>query len=164
MKKLLALLALVSLLTLNSQAQNTTTIGATSGTNVVLSAPYHLLSITALASVAQTLDFYDSGTTNLFYTNAAYITRSSYATNITNIIAGTATTTGIPQTNIYSGIWTYSVTNAASTNRFPIIATIILGANVPITMAVDDRLIRGLAVTTTNSAVVNVTYRANVGF
>jgi len=164
MKKIFSILALVGLIAFNSPAQNTTTIVAASGTNVVLSAPYHLLSITALAAVAQTLDFYDSGTTNLFYTNAAYVTRTSYATNVTNVIAGSATTTGIPQTNIYSGIWTYSVTNAASTNTLPKIATIILGVNVPITLPVNDRLIRGLAVTTTNDATVSVTYRPNVGF
>lgn len=144
-----------------ASAQNITTIGATNGTNVVLSAPYHLLTIQALGTVAQTLNFYDSGTTNLFYTNDAYVTRTSYNTNITNII--TATTTGIPQTNIYTGIWSYSVTNAAATNTFPILATIILPANFPISMVVNDRLIRGLAVTTTNNATISVTYKDNVG-
>jgi hypothetical protein len=162
MKKLLSILALLSLLSLEKlSAQTTTIVAATTGTNVVLTAPYHLLSISAFAANAQTISFYDSGTTNLFYTNAAYITRTSYTTNVTNI--NTATTTGIPQTNIYSGIWTYSVTNAASTNTLPIIATILLGANVPVDVQVNDYLIRGLACVNTTNATIVVTTKPSIG-
>lgn len=163
--KILSLIsALVLLVSIKeTQAQNITTFTVLPATNVVLNAPYHLLSIQALASVSQTLNFYDSASTNIFWTNAAYVTRLSYATNITNVTLAANNPTGINQTNVYSGIWTYNITNNPATNTLLPIVTLLLQANVPVNIAVDDRLLRGLVATSTNTATVVVTYNANVG-
>ncbi len=161
MKKLLSILFLSAILVANVKGQATTTVAITAGTNSVLAAPYHLLSISALGTAAQTVNFYDAAGTDLSITNAPYVSFASYTTNVTNI--DIATTTGIPQTNVFTGIWTYAVTNAAATNRLPIVQTLILAANIPVTVPANARLLRGLAAVTTNSATVSVVYKANIG-
>ncbi len=108
--------------------------------------------LTLLATSAGTVQFYDSGTTNQFYTNNNYASVGSYTTNWTSLYTNYM---GRIQTNYISGIYTYTNTVAAATNLLPTLGLFSLQANVPLTVSVDWVNVKGLsAKTTTNTTIV----------
>lgn len=86
MKRILSLIALVAL-TFNIQAVSVTaTVAGNSKTNILALMPSGIAKVTSLSTAnngaaVQTLSFYDSPDGSYFFTNAAYITTSSYPSN-----------------------------------------------------------------------------------
>lgn len=130
MKKFILTLVAALSVAASTQAGVFSTNAAAAGT--------HLLSVGAIQWTTLTLAAPAGGATFTFYDNslksvsnavtAAFLTYSSYATNInvTNI-----TTTGV--TNVYTNsyIYTLAVTNAASANAYtrPVLAAFTLGSS-----------------------------------
>ena len=163
MKKILFSLGLIGSLLfveikVSAQATVITTVAAAQGTNLVLASACRLLTLSILSAGAQTIKFYDMGVTNtLSITNDTYVSRISYMTNYTNVTAAGSTATGVPQTNVFSGRWTQSVTNAAATNAVPIIYTAIVGSGIPFyDDSVNLDLQRGLAEVSTVTTNVTI--------
>lgn len=110
--------------------------------NVLLSTNANVVELTVASGTnALLLSLYDNNTAAVTYTNAAYVTRTTVATNYVKVFTNSL---GITQTNTYPGIWTTTVTNAANTNNLPAIATFSLPANSTQTKIVNISAIKGL--------------------
>jgi len=116
-------------LSLMAQVGNTVTVALT-GTNQIFLGSYYVSQINVAqgaGSANATVNFYDSGNTNTFYTNAPWVSFVTVATNITSVL--TNNSTGAVETNIYPGQWTYATTNAANTNTLPVISSFVTVPN-----------------------------------
>lgn len=129
--------------------------------------------INGSAVSSPTFTFYDSPTTNAtlgpaqgyFHhsrSNGAYITYSSYTTNIARLVTNFS---GLVRTQTYSGLWTYPVTNAATTNQYRRIytGTVPAGVGQALEFNVGEGIYvsRGLSFTNSGLAtntVINITY------
>lgn len=156
MKKLLFTL-LVVLGSLASQAQTFYSTNITTAGHVnVIATEARVGLLTLLSTAAGTVQFYDSGSTNQFYTNTNYRSIGSYTTNIVTLYTNYY---GRIQTNLSVGIFTYTNTTVAATNLLPTLGLFSLQANVPLTVQVDWVNTKGLsAKTTTNTTIVAAYY------
>lgn len=162
MKKLLTL---ASLLLLTSSV-----FGATAfSTNIVTKGTYLLVTNAAVVSTieltsdkAVLVDFYDQNTiadpyfgTN--YVASAYAYRTTYSTNYV-----TSYVNQLGYTNWYTnaGLWTLTLTNAASTNVLAKAGSYAVGANAYAVYPVDQIYNRGIVVTASTNVSIAITYRA----
>lgn len=159
MKKFLLSLA-IAILAFSAQAQSSTySANLSAGTTLAFSYPVHISSITVsgTSAGATTVTLYDNSAASTTYTNAAYTSVNRYSTNITSVITNTA---GNLQTNTYTGYVTTTTTTAAATNTFPVVAAFTAGAslvNGPNT--VDFNTLRGLVLSASTNATIEITYR-----
>ena len=157
-KSLIAVVALLAC-ALTAQAQTTFSTNLSAGTSLVFSYPVAISSVTiaGTSAGATTVALLDNSAAVSTYTNAAYTSAITYATNITSTITNSA---GNLQTNTFSGYFTTTATTAANTNTFPSIATYTAGASLvagPYTVGFNT--VRGLAVTASTNATLTITYR-----
>lgn len=163
-KKILTGLAAIGLtfgLEAASLSYNTTTNG---GVYILSTNRASVYQIEVTAGNAALLNFYDCDTltqpvfgTN--YTNAAYVSRTTYATNLVTSFVGYN-----GYTNWYTnlGVFTINVTNAIATNHLPLLFSAVVAANTYAVYNVDALFVRGIALevpTGTNISVV-VNYRS----
>lgn len=159
MKKLIV--GILLLVAVASQAAVLSTNVTVGGVHLLSTARASVYSIEVISDKNVTVDFYDCDTkADPYYgtnsVSAAYVSRTSYATNIaSSYIASNG------YTNWYtnSGIFTYSVTNTAATNALPKMATIVAAANTYNVHNVDAIFTRGIAILTTTNANIVVNYR-----
>lgn len=146
--KTLSLILFVLTLAIAAQAQLiiSTNLPATNAVSLLTTNRASVYAIEISSDKAGVVDLYDSDTladpyfgTN--YVNASYVSRLTYATNIVSSYVGT---TGV--TNFYTntGVFTASVTNAASTNALPKLVSLAFGANVAQTYNIDALFVRGI--------------------
>lgn len=158
MKKLFLSL-LVALGAFGAQAQSTYSASLSAGTSLCLAFPVQISSITVAGTSAgaTTVTLYDNSAASLTYTNAAYTSAITYATNITSIITNSA---GNLQTNTFSGYYTTTATTAANTNTLPALGVYSAAASsVSGPYTVNFNTVRGLVVSASTNAVVTVNYR-----
>ena len=87
--------------------------------------------------------------------NAAYVTRSGYATNMVESFVGN---NGYTNWYTNTGYFTYSVTNAAATNDLPSLTTVGLNANQVTTVPVDLLFTKGVSVVANTNVTVILNY------
>lgn len=167
MKKLL-ILAIASFLAFDSQAQQTTPFT----TNIAgISVPFVLL--TTRANVKQivvansklspvTVEFFDNdslalGTNGTNIILPAYVSRSYYSTNIASSFVGV---NGVTNWYTNSGVFTYNVTNAASTNTLAAAWTGAVGASQAQVFNTDFLCVRGVVVRADTNCVVTFYYNS----
>lgn len=176
MKKLLTLLALVSL-AVNIQAASLARVIVPNGTAVltnIINGPADILSleITSGGNANFLFGFVDSPNTNstlgppqgytlTTYSNGAVVTFGQYTTNIAWLVTNAS---GLVRTQTRAGVFTYPITNGATTSSFPVIAIAQSGTtaggiiNIPIDGVL--RVNRGL--TWTNGHALNTNITINV--
>ncbi len=128
---------------------------------------------TGAGVVGPFIKFFDSGQTNatrgiaqgfslVDYSNGAYITYSSYSTNIARLVTNFS---GLVRTQTYSGRWTYPVTNAATTNNYRTLFATTLPATAggEVDFECGDGIFVGRGLTVTNgptgtNIVITITY------
>ena len=159
MKKLFIALFVSVIASLSARAQTTFSTNLSAGTSLCLAFPAHISSITVAgtSSGATTVTLFDNSAASSTYTNAAYTSALSYATNMTSIITNSA---GNLQTNTFAGVFTTTTTTAANTNTFPSLAVYSAAASsVSGPFTVNLNTVRGLAVTASTNATLTVNYR-----
>jgi hypothetical protein len=159
MKKFLLSLAVALLACVGAHAQSVYTTNYTgNGTIVLLSFPANIQSITVAGTSAGavTATLRDNSTGTITFTNAAYTSAQTYATNITSIITNS---TGSLQTNTFSGYFTTTLSVAANTNNLPILGAYSAGASASTTYTANFNTVRGLIATMSTNATVTVVYR-----
>lgn len=113
------------------------------------------IAITAPANNTASIRIHDSPTNSAYYTNASYVSDASYVTNYTTIYTNFF---GVVNTNTYNALVHYSITNAATTNLYPVRFT---GSTATNTTSVFDGVnywfINGPWATNTGSGSVTVT-------
>jgi len=160
MKKFLLTVAAV-FVALASQAQQFSTFSTnlSAGTSLCLAFPVNISSITVggTSAGATTVTLFDNSAASATYTNAAYTSAITYATNITSIITNSA---GNLQTNTFTGYITTTATTAANTNTFPSLAVYSAGASsIAGPYTVNINTLRGVAVTASTNATLTINYR-----
>src|SRR5438093_6921281 len=147
MKKLLLSLALIVSITCAIRADSVSfTASDVANTNLVNSSVLvNQVTISANTN-AVTVYLIDSKNTSQTYTNDVFQSITTTIGSVTNVYTNFL---GTVQTNIYFGMQRTSVTNAASTNNLPVVATLIVPANTTIvyTPASLYRFMNGLLVT-----------------
>lgn len=117
-------------------------------------------SIGLVATNAGTISIYDCDNiavplygTN--YTNGAWISRTSYATNLVTSYVGT---TGF--TNWYTnvGLFTATITNAAATNALSPLVVLPFGANQAVTYQIDALFARGVTILPSANVGIDIYY------
>jgi hypothetical protein len=137
----------------------TTPSGALSGTTNVIQITTNRVNVTQImlsSTATGVAQFYNQDNTNapffgMYYTNASYWTRLSYASNVVTSFVGQNGVTNW-YTNAYQ--YFYNSTNAAGTNELAPMAALAFTANIPVVLNVDMLCERGLAIRTTT----NVSY------
>lgn len=167
MKKILVIVALLFSVTLVNAASVWST-NILAGANNYMTNAFTLLSGRANVSQVTLYTTVSSGATvklvdtaewgaptyGYFYTNAAFVTRSGYATNITNYYIGS---NGYTNTNVFTGYYTYNVTNAAGTTNYtlPALGTFVVQPNIATTVPVDLIFSKGVsALVSTNVSII----------
>lgn len=155
------LTAVLSLWSVTSQAAVFTTNITSAGGNFILLtnacriSQIQIIGITNLVLV----DFFDSKTSSTNYTNASYVSTTTYATNIT--------TTNISPLNNYTnfttniGVYTLTVTNSAGTNPAPYYTFAAPAATIA-TYPVNFINNRGVLVRVSTNATISLTYRTPI--
>jgi hypothetical protein len=159
MKKLVVLgLLVLSCVAAQAQTPTTFTTNLSAGTSLVLAFPVNLTSVTVVgtASGATTVSLYDNNAATLTFTNAAYTSAITYATNITSIITNSL---GALQTNTFTGYYTTTATTAANTNNLPTVGVFSAGTSASVTTTVNLNTTRGIAVSASTNATLSLTYR-----
>lgn len=159
MKKIFAIIFGLSLYASTLFAQTTYTTAPTTATNQVVSTSgmqFALLTITAGASPV-TVSFYDSPYGTTVWTNAAYTSRITYTTNITQTYTNRE---GIIFTNSISNAkWTTTSTVAANTNNS---LTAVLTTTIPasgVYMTTDKKVFStGVTLATDTNCTINLQY------
>lgn len=134
-----------------------TNLPATNAVSLLTTNRASVYQIQLESTVAGTIHFYDCDSvadpyfgTN--YVNAAYVSRTSYATNLVTSYVGT---TGVTNWYTNAGLFTLNVTNAANTNQLPRLISLVYGANQATTYNIDALFVRGItALSSTNVGVV----------
>lgn len=159
MKKLFVASLLIAAVISVNAASTSTTVATTTCSNLVtlIRGPGTISSITFQSPSASvgSAQLYDSSTTALTYTNAAYTTVSAYATNLVSLW-----TNYYGRTNYVTNIVLMQLTNtvAASTNYFPLLLTMSAGTNTAVTYSgLNMNFQSGLAVTNTGAGTIQVT-------
>lgn len=169
MKKLLILIAMLGI-SFGAVAQQTASVTITGGAGTYLISTNRLkvYSIESSTTNAMTFKLWDNdNTTNVptsadtgfwgtNFVNGAYISRSSYLTNI-----ATSYVNPLGYTNWYtnSGLWTVTTTNAATTNAMNPMLTVSHGAAETRVTYADLIFTRGAIVTTTGNGTITLYYR-----
>lgn len=171
MKKVLAIIALMLGLVLGANAQLITLGQASYGyatyTGLITNGGFHLISTAPIEIVeiqvvgsttdANTIAFYDDPYGNGKWTNAAYTSRISYTTNVSNIHTNAE---GIIETNTYTGVlWTATTTTAAATNNFTAVTGLVVPAAGTATRIGKFDFSRGLTVYTSTNCSLGFSYR-----
>lgn len=158
MKKSLIISALLGL-SLIANAQLSTTVTVTNGTIIgfpnVGQGQLLINSMIVNPAGSTQLAFYDAPTTNLTWTNAAYAYRASYVTNfVTNWVNYYGATNGYTnKAEVF-----YSVTNAASTNFYPVrIQVNTINSNIVVLNPLQATFLNGLFVTNSGSSNATIT-------
>lgn len=117
------------------------------------------LTLSTPAATASTLWFYDSGSTNLTYTNGAW-TQLTYSTGTgTNYYTNYF---GVVTSNTFSTIVTNTSSIAVNTNWWPNVLTVNVPTNSTVVLAGNWTFLNGVTVTNaasgSGSATVNVNY------
>lgn len=162
MKKLILSLLLLGSLVSAQGAIISLTIPAAGMSNLFLfNSPVRITQITAAsaASTAANVGFMDTYTNQLGFTNAAFITTSTYATNVISLY-----TNYYGATNTFTNVAIVDVTNtvAATTWLYPIKAQIPVPTNTTLQIdALGASFTRGCWVTNSGNgtATVTVTYQ-----
>jgi len=158
-RSLVLVALLVSGIVAQAATTNFTVIGGT--TNLALYGNLRISQICITApSTADTFTFYDGPTNKNTYTNAAYASRTRYATNYTWVITNSV---GILQTNHVNGVYTLTNTVAANTNLLPVIfsgASAVASAQTcaSVNLIVTRGLVVGIPSGNTNTNTISVTY------
>jgi hypothetical protein len=155
MKKLLIglfTLALASVL----NAQTVKVVTSTTNPYSVLTNRARISLITIVPAATETINFYDTATTNINPVIGAHYSPTTYTTNYTVTVTNSL---GDLQTNSFSGQYTLMSLVAASSNAIPAVASFAGVSNVPSTLYTTINLAAGLAVSGSTGAVVTVTYR-----
>ena len=169
MKKLYILIASLTLV-VSAQAQLmlSTNITAGAGLHLLSTTRAKVYSIEVSSTNAFTYRFYDNdnvsnvpnGSTNGFYgtnfVNGAYISRSTYATNL---LSQFTNYNGFVNYNTNVGLYTLTTTNAASTNAMPALANITTAGAETRVSYVDALFNRGVLIHTTGNGSITVYYR-----
>jgi hypothetical protein len=120
------------------------------------------------AAIAVNYAIYDAPATNAtrgplqgffptYYSNGAYVSYSSYRTNLTKTITNfSGITTNLVASNV---LWTYAVTNVAATNNYRLIAAGQIAASTTLTLPLESRIHLIYGLTITNSASTNSSVR-----
>lgn len=165
MKKLLLVAGLLALaLTSHAQVVYSTNITAGAGTYLLTSDRVAAYSFEVSATNAYTLYFYDSPNANSVpgtgegvwgtnVVNAAYISRSTYATNMA---VSFTNYNGYVNWNTNSGLWTVTTTNAAGTNSLPLALSIPISANETRVTYASVLFTRGIVFRTTGNVSLTV--------
>ena len=105
----------------------------------------------ALVSLVDSAEW-GSPTYGYYYTNASYVSRGGYATNI---VANMVGYNGYTNWFTNTGYFTYSITNAANTNVLPKLATYALQPNTVTTFPADIIFEKGIsALVSTNVSII----------
>jgi hypothetical protein len=155
--------ALVSVVfAIASFARTTSTVAAqlpANSSSSVTNGGGNLVSITVIntnTTANLTISFYDSPSTNINYTNAAY-TNYIMVTSTTNEIY--TNVVGRLNTNTYSVSTITNQTVSANTNNFPLITTIVVPTNsTAVWPASGTRFVRGITSTNNNTGHGGITY------
>lgn len=144
-----------TLSTIVASGTYTNLLGLTQGRAVKITQ----INITATSTNAPILRIYDSPTTNIYYTNAAYSQDASYATNYiqyyTNFFGQTNWTTNLAVVH-------YTVSNAATTNVYPLRFTAVAPTNTTVSFdGVNYNFINGVFATNAGvgHSTVTITYQ-----
>ncbi len=157
MKKFL-IVSIIALSSLIAQAQSvfTSTI-AGAGTSVLLAFPATIESVTVTGTgAAASVTMFDNSVATLTFTNAAHTIATTFPTNITTIITAS---TGRQQTNVFTGLFTTTVSVPAGTVNLPAIGAFASGASVATQYDTALNPVRGLIATASGACVVSVVYR-----
>lgn len=168
MKKLL-LIALAALSTIGAYAQNSVSASLTAGASTYLISTNRLrvYSIEVTTTNAQTFKFWDNDNTNNVptaatagwwgtnFVNGAYISRSTYPTNM-----ATSYVSPVGFTNWYTnaGIWSVTTTNAAATNAAVAMTTVATGGAETRVSYVNQIFTRGVVATSTGNGTITLYY------
>jgi hypothetical protein len=156
MKKLIALIALISAFGLS--AADTTLTMAGAGTNSVIGQSIRINTATITGTTsATTVAFFDAPSTNFTFTNAAFTTYSTVYSNMTYI---TTNYTGIKVTNTAYATVTTAVTNPNNTNSYHKVYTFVVPANETLVVPFASGLFMnfGLLVTNDYSSTLSLSY------
>ena len=168
MKKLL-LIALAALSTLSAVAQSSISATLASGATTYLISTNRLrvYSIEVTTTNAQTFKFWDNDNTNNVptaatsgwwgtnFVNGAYISRTTYATNL-----ATSYVSPVGFTNWYTnaGIWSVTSTNVAATNAANVMTTVATGGAETRVTYVNQIFTRGVVATSTGNGTITFYY------
>lgn len=169
MKKLLILALLTVATAVSSFAQNSVSLTLVNGATTYLIGTnrYKVYSIETTTTNAQTFKLWDNDNTNNIpsssaagwwgtnFVNGAYISRSTYATNVASSYVSP-----VGFTNWYTnaGIWSVTSTNVAATNAAtPLVTVANGGAETRVTYA-NLILTRGAVVTSTGNGTITLYY------
>lgn len=111
--------------------------------------------VTTPANNAATIVFFDAPTTATTYTNQEYTTRSVSSGLVTNTYVNYI---GATNTVIYTALTQTTVTNAASTNLWPIMLSVTVPTNTTTTLSGDWKFVSGITSTNSGAATVSITY------
>lgn len=161
MKKLLSL-ALLLTLPLFAQAQRSqlmvaTALAANTSSNVLAAASIidNFVVLNSTTNIV-TVNFYDSNTTATNYTQAAYTSYSTYATNFSVVFTNQ---TGVLVTNTFVGAYTGPTANSASTNTRPLVTSLIVPASSVLNKDVTLQVMKGLTAQPDGAVRLITTYR-----
>jgi hypothetical protein len=160
--KLIAGVALVCTLGLSAKAGVLST-NLPAGVFLISTDRANVYSITITGGTNSVVSLYDCDTvadpyygTN--YVSAEWIGRSSYATNIASSVVGY---NGYTNWFTNSGIFSYSVTNAAATNALTPLAVFAHGANFAETYNTDALFIRGIVARASVGCSIVINYNSH---
>jgi hypothetical protein len=159
MKTIFSLIAAV-LFAVNIHAATVATSVIQAGTSNVVTGSLKATQFVLVSGTtsAARVDIYDSPTAVLTNTLPAYITLGSY---VTNYITSYTNYFGVQNNFTNVALVQYSITNAATTNVYPLILTLTAGTNQTVVVdGVDYFFSRGLTITNTGvgTATVSATY------
>lgn len=155
-----AVLSIVAAAGIQAASKSSTITGA--GTNSFLTIPVKIQQILAINTGTQavTLTFIDAASTNLTFTNASYTTYVPTVSWFTNMYTNTLGL-GLTVSNAYQVVSNVSTTVAASTNNYPVLLSILVPTNTPVTYAPIGGITanRGILLTNKDSVTISVDYR-----
>lgn len=150
-------LALGLALVFSSQAAVTNFTITANSTNIIADEGWNISSIQLISAnnliSPITVNFYDSATNVITYTNAAYTNYTTFITNVTSVITNSQ---GFLQTNIYPGQWTEAVSVPANTNNLPVIASVAAASGSSATLTANINTVNGLVARATTAAYTNL--------
>jgi hypothetical protein len=163
MKKLLSIAVLIGLTVAANAAVFSTNIVATASTNILLTTSRASVYSVELTSPASTMiELFDCDSVAAPYngtnsTNASYVSRTTYATNIATSYVGA---NGYTNWYTNSGLWTVTTTNAASTNALTPQLTFVAQANTVGSYSTDALFTRGICVRCTTNVTLVINYKS----
>lgn len=148
MKKFILSLALLAFVAYVAKAEVYSTNYIGTGVHLAISSRANVMGITVSSTNNVALDFFDNSVitaqpygTN--YVTASYISSAGYTTNIVTSYVGI---NGFTNWYTNTGYFTYSVTNAAGTNRLVPTLSMVNGANMVTSQAADALFTRGVSI------------------